>query len=77
MIPINHSEFFLIFTIVRFPGILASSFIGANIQERDYLPVILVSTIACILFVTGLLKKDLIIHKIHKLFHPKKEYYIR
>lgn len=71
--PINPAKFFIIFTIARFPGLLASSFVGANIQERDYLPVIIVSTIACILFVVGVLAKEQIVHKLHILSNPKKK----
>jgi uncharacterized membrane protein YdjX (TVP38/TMEM64 family) len=69
--PIKPRLFFVICTIARFPGILASSFIGANIQERDYLPVIVVSAIACVVFIIGLLKKEAIISKLSHLLHPK------
>ena len=69
--PIKPKQFFIIFTIARFPGILATSFVGAHIQQRDYLPVIIVSTIACILFVIGILKKDAIVNKLSHLLHPK------
>lgn len=71
--PIKPTTFFTIFAIARFPGILGASYIGANIQERDYLPVIIVSTIACILFVIGFLKKEVIINKLHQLRRPKTE----
>ena len=69
--PIDPWRFFILFTIARFPGLLATSFIGSNIQERDYLPVIIVSIIGCILFVIGLFRKDWIIHKIHSLLHKE------
>jgi uncharacterized membrane protein YdjX (TVP38/TMEM64 family) len=71
--PIKPAKFFIIFTIARFPGLLASAFVGANFQRRDYLPVIIVSTIACVLFVVGLLAKEQIVHKLHKLFNPQKK----
>lgn len=69
--PIDPWRFFILFAIARFPGLLATSFIGSNIQERDYLPVIIVSAIACVLFVIGLFRKDWIIHKIHSLLHKE------
>ncbi len=71
--PIKPKLFFIICMIARFPGILASSYIGANIQERDYLPVIVVSVIASILFIIGLLKKEVIVSKLSHLLHPQKE----
>ncbi len=69
--PIKPKPFFIISMIARFPGILASSYIGANIQERDYLPVIVVSVIACVFFLIGLLKKEIIVGKLSHLLHPK------
>jgi uncharacterized membrane protein YdjX (TVP38/TMEM64 family) len=71
--PMKPGAFFIIFIIARFPGILGTSFIGANIQERDYLPVIIVSVVACSLFVIGFLKKEVIINKLHQLRRPKAE----
>lgn len=69
--PIKPRLFFIISTIARIPGILAVSFLGARIQERDYLPVIVVSVIGCILFIIGLVKKEVIISKLSHLLHPK------
>ncbi len=69
--PIKPRLFFAICTIGRLPGILASSFIGAHIQERDYLPVLVVSVIACVFFVIGLVKKEAIVNKLSYLLHPK------
>ena len=69
--PIKPRLFFVISTIARLPGILASSYMGANIQERDYLPVIVISVITCLLCVIGLLKKEAIINKLSHLLHPK------
>ncbi len=69
--PIKPKLFFIISMIARFPGILASSYIGANIREKEYLPVIIVSIIACIFFLIGLLKKEIIVSKLSHLLHPK------
>ncbi|TCL56161.1 putative membrane protein YdjX (TVP38/TMEM64 family) [Hydrogenispora ethanolica] len=69
--PIKPSKFFLTVTLARFPGILASSFVGSHIQQQRYLPVIIVSVIACLLFLVGFLKKDSIIQWLHRHFHAK------
>ena len=67
--PIKPAKFFTVFTAARFPSMLVASFIGANIQERDYLPVIVVSVIACICFVIGYLYKEKIIERLHRILH--------
>ncbi|MCL6591524.1 MAG: VTT domain-containing protein [Firmicutes bacterium] len=69
--PVKPGVFFIIFIIARFPGILGAAFIGAKVQEQNYLPVVIVSVIACILFVIGFLKKEVIINKLHQLRRPK------
>ncbi len=69
--PIKPNQFFLLFTIARFPSMWGASFIGSNLQEQDYLPVIIVSVIATVLFVIGLLKKDWLIEKLHRFFPSK------
>ena len=61
----------MISMIARFPGILASSFIGARIQERSYLPVIVVSTVVCVIFIIGILNKGAIIHELNHLLHSE------
>jgi uncharacterized membrane protein YdjX (TVP38/TMEM64 family) len=71
MTPIKPLNFFIIFTIARFPSILTTSFIGANIQERHYLPVAIAVGIAGALFVLGLIYKDKVILMLHKLLHTK------
>jgi uncharacterized membrane protein YdjX (TVP38/TMEM64 family) len=69
--PINPKQFFLIYLIARLPGILVSSYIGANIREKDYLPVIVIAVVAGILLIIGLIKKDVIINKLSRLPHLK------
>jgi uncharacterized membrane protein YdjX (TVP38/TMEM64 family) len=71
--PVKPGAFFTIFIIARFPGILGAAYIGAKVQQQDYLPVIIVSVIACVLFVIGFLKKEVIINKLHHLRRPKIE----
>lgn len=67
--PIKPLKFFIIITIARFPALLASSIIGSNIQEKNYTVVIIISIIAIVLFVAGVLLKDKIIDGIKKLSH--------
>jgi uncharacterized membrane protein YdjX (TVP38/TMEM64 family) len=71
--PIKPLRFLLICTIARFPGLLGSAYIGANIQEKDYLPVWILSGIALVLFVVGILTKDKIINLLHRLRRPGKD----
>lgn len=67
--PIKLIKFLIISAIARFPGILASSFVGAHIQGRIYISVIAVLTIVCILLLIGFLKRKAIVCKL--LQHPK------
>lgn len=71
--PIKPLRFFTIFVVGRFPALLASSYVGANLHQKNYTGVIIVSVIACVLFVVGLLKKDAIMNKLHSIMHKKKE----
>jgi uncharacterized membrane protein YdjX (TVP38/TMEM64 family) len=65
--PIKPLRFLIIAGIARLPGLLGSSLIGANLQQENYFTVIVISIIACILFVVGILARDKIINKIHSL----------
>ena len=70
--PIKPMRFLLISTIGRFPGVLGSAYIGANIQEKDYLPVWIMFGIALVLFVAGVLLRDKIIDRVQRLRRVKK-----
>jgi uncharacterized membrane protein YdjX (TVP38/TMEM64 family) len=70
--PIRTLRFLAICTIARFPGVLGSAYIGANIQEKDYLPVWIMFGLATALFVGGVLLRDKIINRLQRLRHPKK-----
>jgi uncharacterized membrane protein YdjX (TVP38/TMEM64 family) len=70
--PVKPLRFLLICITARFPGLLGCVYIGANLQEKDYLPVYILSGIALILFVVGILTKDKIIDALHRLRHPEK-----
>jgi len=69
--PIKPIKFFFISMIARFPAILASSYIGTSLQEKDYFQVIMVSTLAAVLFVLGILTRDKIINKLMKFLNKK------
>jgi uncharacterized membrane protein YdjX (TVP38/TMEM64 family) len=65
--PIKPLRFFLISMIARFPGLWGSAYIGANLQEKDYLPVWVLSGVALVLFVVGALNRERIIGWLHRL----------
>jgi uncharacterized membrane protein YdjX (TVP38/TMEM64 family) len=67
--PVKPLRFLLISTLGRFPGLWGSAYIGANLQEKNYLPVWILSGISLVFFVAGLLLKDKIIDKLHRLRH--------
>lgn len=69
--PVKPLRFFVIILIGRFPALLGSSYIGHSTQKGNYLVVIVLSVAAVILFVTGLLLKDRIIHKMHQISKRK------
>lgn len=64
--PLKAVNFFVISMIARFPGILGSAYIGANLEEKDYTEVIIVSVVAVILFLTGFFLKDKLIEQIKR-----------
>lgn len=67
--PVKPIRFFILYTIARFPSLLVASFIGANIQEKDYRHVIILSIVICILLIIGYLYKDTILKKLHHSNH--------
>jgi uncharacterized membrane protein YdjX (TVP38/TMEM64 family) len=67
--PVKPWTFLLICLTARLPGLWGSAYIGANLQEKNYLPVWIVSGLALVLFVGGILARDKIITGLHKLRH--------
>ncbi len=65
--PIKPLRFFLISMIARFPGLWGAAYIGANLQERDYLPVWILSGVSLVLFLVGIRFRDRIIDRLHRL----------
>lgn len=64
--PIKLRNFFVITTIARFPGILISSFVGSNLQAKQYPEVISASLVAISFFVIGFFVKDKLINLIRQ-----------
>ncbi|WP_405106112.1 VTT domain-containing protein [Paenibacillus sp. FSL K6-1217] len=57
-------RFFMILLIARFPWLLASVSVGANIYDKNYGPTIVISAISVLAFVLGLIYKDKLIDKL-------------
>lgn len=57
-------RFFMILLIARFPWLLASVSVGANIYDKNYGPTIVISAISVIAFILGLIYKDKLIHRL-------------
>lgn len=67
--PVEPWKFLLICVAARFPGLWGSAYIGAHLQKRDYVPVWILSGAALVLFAVGILAKDKIINKLHRIRH--------
>lgn len=61
--PIKPLRFFGILLISRFPWLLASVSIGSNLHHKEYLSTAIISAIALISFILGIIYKDKIINK--------------
>lgn len=53
--PLRAPHFIISSTAARFPGILVSSYIGANLQQRNITEVVIASSIAVVVFVLALI----------------------
>lgn len=60
---INPIKFFTILIISRFPWLLASVSVGSNIQNGNYISTIIISIIAILSFIVGIIYKNTIINK--------------
>jgi uncharacterized membrane protein YdjX (TVP38/TMEM64 family) len=65
--PIKALKFLLLSTLARFPGLLGSAYIGANLQKRHYSKAIVVLAAAVVLFVVGVIFRDRIIKLVGRL----------
>jgi uncharacterized membrane protein YdjX (TVP38/TMEM64 family) len=70
--PMKPLQFFLITMSARIPALWASNFFGANLQKKNWLPLILVTAAVCIVFLVVLFTKDKIMAKLHHLGHHDK-----
>lgn len=59
--PVEPVRFFTIVLMARFPALLGASFIGANIEQKNYIIVIITFIISILLFIGGFLLKRRII----------------
>ena len=71
--PVKPVRFLVTTTVARFPGIVLSSFIGAHVEERRYVEVIVASSIAIGLFVVGVLFQDRIVRALKGIRHESSD----
>ncbi len=67
--PIDPLRFFVISLVGRFPGIFASSYIGAHIGEGSYTQVIIASIIVAVFIIFSVLYKEKIVEKLREKKH--------
>lgn len=65
--PVKPLNFFIVITLGRLPALLASSYLGHNMQKGNYAVVVALSIAALILFLAGIILKDKIIKKVHSM----------
>lgn len=70
--PIKPLRFFIITAIARFPGIFFSSYIGSNLEKKNYTVALIIATIATLLFILGVLFKEKITNYISNLTDKKR-----
>jgi len=71
--PVKPLQFIIIASIARIPGVFFSAYIGANLQERDFLTAIVLSVAAVLLFVLGVLYRDQILAWLQRFSFFKQE----
>ena len=72
--PIRSLKFFGILLVSRFPWLLASVSIGSNLHYGNYTSTILVSLLALIFFILGMLYKDKLINKLSYIKDSQEPY---
>ncbi len=70
--PVRMLRFLVICTVARFPGVLGSAYIGANLQEKDYHVVYIMIGISLVLFTAGILMRNKIIDLLQRMRHTPK-----
>jgi len=69
--PIKPMRFLVMCSVARFPGIFGSCYIGANLQSHNYITVIVVSSIAVVLFILGVIFQNRIVDYLHAMREKK------
>lgn len=70
--PIDPLKFIIFSTIARVPCIIGSSYIGANLQQKNYLPVMILLVLVGLLLLIVFLTRKRIIDKLNYFFVFKK-----
>jgi uncharacterized membrane protein YdjX (TVP38/TMEM64 family) len=65
--PIKPIRFLFLTSIARFPGVFSSCYIGSKLQSQHYVTVIVVSVIAVLLFILGVIFQERLVNCLHKL----------
>lgn len=63
--PVKPSRFFAVAVIGRLPALIASAYIGNVFEHKNYTAVVIVSVVAVVLFLLGLIFKDRIVNRLH------------
>jgi uncharacterized membrane protein YdjX (TVP38/TMEM64 family) len=63
--PVKPSRFFVVAVIGRLPALIASAYIGNVFEHKNYTAVIIVSVVAVVLFLLGMIFKDRIVSRLH------------
>lgn len=71
--PVKPMMFLMISGVARIPALIASSYVGANLQQGNYAVVAIVSVVACLLLITGFFMKNHIITFLHSALYKKKD----
>jgi len=69
--PVNPLLFFVLSSTARIPSLLVSCYIGANLQQGNYLTVVIAAFFVCLFLVVGLLIKDRAVTCLHNMIFKK------
>lgn len=67
--PVKPMKFFVAAVIGRLPALIASAYIGAVFDHKNYTAVIVLSVAAVVLFLLGLIFKDRIVNRLHAVIN--------
>jgi len=69
--PIDPLKFIIFSTIARIPCVIGSSYIGANLQQKNYLPVIILLILVGLLLIVVFLTRKQLAGKLNRLLSSK------